>query len=211
MFFSCFGLALTLSLDGICVGITYGIKKTYILPISKLIIFSILFVVSSLSITIGKFIIKIFPVILAKYLGVILIILMGIWMISQSFLPKKKIKKIPKEKIYKFFIKPLGITIKIIKNPINSDLDNSKFIDSKEALYLGFALSLDNFCAGIGCSAIGINLLLFPIFTSLFHVIFLSLGYYIGKNVSNHSKIPDNIWSIISGILLIALGIFKLF
>ena len=94
MFFSCLILALTLSLDGICVGITYGIKKTYILPLSKLIIFSILFIVSSLSVTIGKFIIKIFPITLAKNLGVILIILMGIWMISQSFLPKKKIKKI---------------------------------------------------------------------------------------------------------------------
>ena len=211
MFFSCLILAFTLSLDGICVGITYGLKKTHILLMAKLIIFSILFFVSSCSVTIGRFIVKVIPLSFAKALGIILIVLMGIWMIYQSFVPKKKIKKIPKEKIYKFFIRPLGITIKIIKDPVNSDLDNSKFIDSKEALYLGFALCLDNFCAGIGCSAIGINLLLFPLFTSLFHILFLTLGYYLGTTFSNHSKIPDNIWSIISGLLLIALGVFKLF
>ena len=209
MFLSCFVLALTLSLDGICVGVTYGIKKTHILSISKLIIFSVLFIVSTCSITLGKFIIKIFPISFANFLGIVLLVLMGIWIIYQSFVPKKE--KESKQKTYNFFIRPFGITIKIIKNPVNSDLDNSKFIDSKEALYLGFALSLDNFCAGVGCSAIGINLLLFPLFTSLFHVLFLTLGYQLGLNVANHSKIPDNIWSIISGLLLIGLGVFKLF
>ena len=50
------------------------------------------------------------------------------------------------EKIYSFFIELLGITIKIIKNPTSSDLDSSHSIDSKEALFLGFALSLDSSC-----------------------------------------------------------------
>ena len=208
MFFSCLFLALTLSLDGICVGITYGLKKTYIMPTAKLTIFGILFIITSCSVTIGKFIVKIFPISFANKLGVILLILMGIWMIYQSFMPKQKRIK---EKNYNFFIRPLGITIKIIKSPINSDIDNSKCIDAKEALYLSFALALDNFCAGIGCSAIGINLLLFPLLTSLFHILFLSLGYYLGVNVANYTKIPDNVWSIISGLLLIGLGFFKLF
>ena len=48
----------------------------------------------------------------------------------------------------------LRITIKIIKNPISSDLDKSNTIDSKEALFLGLALSLDSYCIGIGFSMI---------------------------------------------------------
>lgn len=44
------------------------------------------------------------------------------------------------EKVYRFFIRFLGITIEIIKNPIYSDLDKSHSIDSKEAIFLAFAL-----------------------------------------------------------------------
>ena len=50
------------------------------------------------------------------------------------------------QKVYSFFIEFLGITIKIIKNPISSDLNNSNVIEPKEALFLSLALSLDSFC-----------------------------------------------------------------
>lgn len=41
-----------------------------------------------------------------------------------------------KKRNYNFIIKSLGITIKIIRDPISSDLDGSKRIDLKEAIYL---------------------------------------------------------------------------
>lgn len=211
MILNCLLLAIPISLDCIGIGITYGIKNTYITHLAKAIIFTIFFVVTFVAISIGSFIIKIFSLSFANILGVALLILMGLWIIYQSFNPKKeKTKKITNQKIYQFIIKPLGITIKIIKNPINSDLDNSNHIDAKEALYLGFAISLDAFCAGVGCSAIGINSFFFPLFISIFHILFLSLGSFIGVKLSSSTKIPDNIWSIISGILLISIGIFKL-
>lgn len=212
MILNCLLLAIPISLDCIGIGITYGIKNTYITHLAKAIIFTIFFVVTFVAISIGSFIIKIFSLSFANILGVALLILMGLWIIYQSFNPRKeKSKKITNQKIYQFIINPLGITIKIIKNPINSDLDNSNYIDAKEALYLGFAISLDAFCAGVGCSAIGINSLFFPLFISIFHILFLSLGSFIGIKLSSSTKIPDNIWSITSGILLISIGIFKLF
>ena len=114
------------------------------------------------------------------------------------------------EKIYSFFIKCLGITIKIIKNPSSSDLDKSNIIDSKEALFLGLALSLDSFCIGIGFSMLNTFSIIFSLLTSCFQLFFLSLGNYCGKKLYSFSKLPDNIWSTISGILLIMIGFCKI-
>ncbi len=216
MFLDCLLLAIPISLDCIGIGMTYGIKNTYITPLAKFIIFSIFFIVTSIAVSIGTLIIEIFSLEIANIVGVVLLVLMGLWIIYQSFRPKKKdleLNKIEKTKtrIHKFIIKPLGLTIQIIKNPTSSDLDHSKHLDAKEALYLGSAISIDAFCAGVGCSAIGITSFLFPLFISIFHIIFLSFGSFIGENLSSRTKIPDNIWSIISGILLITIGISKLF
>ena len=111
------------------------------------------------------------------------------------------------EKIYSFFIDFLGITIKIIKNPTSSDLDSSNSIDSKEALFLGFALSLDCFCIGACGSVLGVNSLLFPLLIAVFQLVFLSIGNLLGKKLHGLSHLPDNVWSIISGILLILIGV----
>ena len=214
MFLDCLLLAIPISLDCIGIGMTYGIKNTYITPLAKFIIFSIFFIVTSVAVSIGTLIIEIFSLEFANIIGVILLVLMGLWIIFQSLRPKKEFTKKPKiliPKIHRFFIKPLGLTIQIIKNPSYSDLDHSNYIDAKEALYLGSAISIDAFCAGVGCSAIGITSFLFPLFISIFHIVFLSFGSFIGKNISSRTKIPDNIWSIISGFLLISIGISKLF
>ena len=113
------------------------------------------------------------------------------------------------EKIYSFFIEFLGITIKIIKNPTSSDLDSSHSIDSKEALFLGFALSLDCFCIGAFGSIIGVSSFLFPVFISIFQLVFLSIGNMLGKRLHRLSNLPDNIWSVISGILLVLIGVVR--
>lgn len=216
MFLDCLLLAIPISLDCIGIGMTYGIKNTYITPLSKFIIFSIFFIVTSVAVSLGKLIIEIFSLEFANIVGVVLLVLMGLWIIYQSFRPKKDCTKQKKQnslipKIHRFFIKPFGLTIQIIKSPSNSDLDHSNHIDAKEALYLGSAISIDAFCAGVGCSAIGITSYLFPLFISIFHILFLSFGSFIGENLSSRTKIPDNIWSVISGILLMAIGISKLF
>ena len=112
-------------------------------------------------------------------------------------------------KVYQFFIKFLGITIQIIRDPISSDLDNSHKIDSKEALYLGIALSLDSICIGIGGSILGMESFIFPFFVAFFQIVFLCLGRFLGKKIRKISFIPNSIWNKISGILLILIGISR--
>lgn len=211
MLLSYFVLAISSSIDSLGIGITYGIKNTKITIFSKFILFMISLFISYFAIIIGKFINKFFSAQICNLISFLSLLLMGFWIILQSFnTSKQNTNTNTKVKIYKFFIKSLGITIEIIKNPISSDLDNSKKIEAEESLYLGFALSLDSLCIGIGNSIVGATSLIFPIFVATFQFIFLSIGLILGKTINNVSNIPDNIWSIISGLLLIIIAISKL-
>ena len=219
MLLNCLFLAISSSIDSLGIGITYGIKNTKITMGAKSILFFISFIISIISIYFGNLLKYIFPDFLIHYLGSFLLMLMGLFMCFQSLKISKqeyKVKDVQNlkisdaEKIYSFFIKCLGITIKIIKNPTSSDFDKSNVIDSKEALFLGLALSLDSFCIGIGFSMINTFSIIFPLLTSCFQLFFLSLGNYCGKKLYSFSKLPDNIWSTISGILLIIIGFCKM-
>ena len=211
---SYFILAISSSIDSLGLGITYGIKDTKITIFAKIILFLTSLLFSSMSISIGNFISEFLPSIVCNILSFLILFSMGVWIIIQSFNTSSKQKNISKaskkKKIYKFFIKSLGITIQIIKNPINSDLDNSKKIESREALYLGLALSLDSLCIGIGNSVMGNTSFIFPLLVATFQFIFLSIGLTFGKKINSITNIPDNIWSIISGLLLVFISILKL-
>lgn len=219
MFINSLILALSSSIDSLGIGITYGIKNTKISYMAKIVLFVISFVISFLSVCFGDILKNIFSDFATKLIGNFILIAMGLFVCFQAIHKDKKnttqnlaysepfCKN--NEKTYSFFIKFLGITIKIIKNPTSSDLDSSHSIDSKEALFLGFALSLDCFCIGAFGSIIGVSSFLFPVFISIFQLVFLSIGNMLGKKLHRLSNLPDNIWSVISGILLVLIGVVR--
>lgn len=213
MFLTYLILAISSSIDSFGIGITYGIKNTRITFVAKLVVFLISLCISTLSISVGKFIYRLFPPFFCNIIGFLILILMGLFIIFQALRKSKKTASSDEnsqKRIYNLFINSFGITIQIIKNPINSDLDNSKNIDGKEALYLGFALSLDSLCIGIGNAMLGMFSFIFTMLVAFFQLIFLSLGLIFGNKLKKVTNIPDNIWSIIAGILLIFIGISKL-
>lgn len=223
MFFSILLLALSSSIDSFGIGITYGLRKTELSKLSKFVLFIISVIVTSCSIFIGNKLNFILTPTFTKLLGSFILIVMGFIIIFQIIKSKEKKrqndinfeikedKRYIEQKVYKFFIKFLGITIQIIKDPISSDLDCSHKIDTREAFYLGIALSIDSFCIGIGSSILGFNSFLFPILVAVFQLVFLSVGTILGKRINSISKVPNNIWNLISGILLIVIGISRLF
>ena len=209
------------SIDSLGIGITYGIKKVRLSNLANVILFCISITVSTISLLFGNFIAEFLPNNIVTALGGLLIIFIGSFMTIQALKGKTESKnqsnsdimdnQSDEEKIYSFFIKCFGITVQVIKNPNYSDFDNSKKIDSREALFLGIALSLDSFGIVIGSAVAGICSIFLPIFVSLFQVLFLKLGNYIGRKIISNNFFPDNSWSILSGILLIIIGVIKLF
>lgn len=184
-------LAISSSIDSLGIGITYGIKNTKISLIGKIILFIISLLTTYLSILLGNIIQSIFPNFLTKLIGSSILIFMGIYICTEALKEKKH-------------------SSNVFNNPISSDLDNSKIIDLKESIFLAIALSLDSLCIGIGGSITDINLTFFPLLVSILEISFLIIGSFLGIHINKFSKLPQNIWSILSGILLIIIGIFKL-
>ena len=206
MILTCMLLALSTSIDSIGIGLTYGIRDITISRQAKIILFIISLIISSISILIGNTLNNILSKEITNIIGSLILFFIGIIILVQTLKREKRQEK----KVYKLFIKFLGITIQIIKDPISSDFDNSKKIDSKEAIYLGTALSLDSFSVGIGAGLLGSISIIFPLIVSLFQIIFLSLGRNIGEKLNKKIHIPSKIWSILSAVLLILIGIVRL-
>ena len=183
-------LAISTSIDSLGIGITYGIKNTKILNLGKIILFAISLITTYISIFFGNIIQYILPKTFTNFLGCFILICMGIYICFQASKKEKYSQN-------------------IFNNPISSDLNHSKIIEPQEALILAIALSLDSFCIGICGSMVDINLTLFPLLVSILQSVFISLGYYLGIHIRNFCKLPQNIWSIISGILLIFIGFVK--
>ena len=181
MFLYCILLAFCSTLDSLGIGITYGLKNTKIIFTAKIILFICSFSVTLFSVFFGNYLNFILPNNITNILGSIALLLIGIFLLFSCF-----------------------------KKENNFDFDYSNNIDNKEALFLGLALSLDSFGIGISTSMLKVSVFLLPLFVSVFQLLFLSFGNFLGRKIKKCSNIPENIWSILAGSLLIFIGIIKL-
>lgn len=180
MIINTFLLALSSSIDSLGIGITYGLKKTILSKIDKAILFFISLIITTFSGFIGYILKSSLSTNVCEYIGSAILLCMGIFIIIQTN-----------------------------DKELSFDLDKSNDINYKEALLLGFALSLDSLCIGIAGTTIGINLYIFSILVPFLQYLFLGIGIYFGIHLTKFNKIPQNIWNTISGILLILIGLTK--
>ena len=117
----------------------------------------------------------------------------------------------PQNKTLSFFIKPLRLTIKIIKEPAPLDIGQSKCIYFLEAIYLGISLSIDSLVVGISYAIVGGASLFIPIYVGIAQFLFLSIGEMIGDKISSIKNIDPKIFVVISGSILILLSIIRMF
>lgn len=181
MLFNCILLALSVSIDSLTIGISYGLKKTKINNISNIILFAISFCITCGSIFLGHYISALFSPTSSTILGSSFLIILGVY------------------NIYKTINKP----------PTDYDIDHSNNIDAKEALFLGLVLSVDSACVGIGSGIIGINDIILPFLVASFQLVFLNCGNFVANNIAKYINISEYALSIFSSIILILVGIFR--
>jgi putative sporulation protein YtaF len=103
----------------------------------------------------------------------------------------------------------VGRVFMILDNPFSADQDFSRHIDKKEALLLGFALSLNNLVNGVAAGIAGLGPVLVTILVVIFSILTLwggmSAGYRFG------SRLLGNCTGVVSGVLLIFIGIYQIF
>lgn len=202
-------LGLAVSLDSFTVGLTYGLRKVTIPFKSLAIISSCTFVVLMIAMGIGTIIERFISHEAAETLGGLILIGIGIWVFYQFFTSQKANSENQSEyKIIKFEMKSFSIIIKILNKPMEADFNRSGNINSMEALFLGLALSLDSFGAGVGAALIDLPPILFSIIITISCTFFVIVGIKIGKLLT-HVEWMKHL-SILPGIALIIIGIFRL-
>ena len=96
-------------------------------------------------------------------------------------------------------------------NSFSCDFDRSKAIETAEALYLGAALSVDSFGAGVSSAVSGMNSILVPILAGLMQMLFLWGGGFLGKRLKLIQLKNPGVFVYLSGGLLVVLAVLRWF
>lgn len=104
--------------------------------------------------------------------------------------------------------KRIGLVIQILRTPQAADVDRSGSISSTEAIWLGTALSLDSFGAGLGAALLGFTPWLTAGSIAVASALFLLCGLRAGRKLAGKPIMRH--LGILPGIILIAMGIARL-
>jgi putative sporulation protein YtaF len=204
-----FMFALAVSTDGFMVGVAYGVRKIKMPVLSMMIIFMASFTAVTISMIFGKGLTYICNPIVASHLGAAILIIIGTYYLVQAgwkkFYSREVDNGVP---LVSLNLKSLGVVVQILKEPSSADFDCSGEIGSREALFLGSALAVDAFGAGIGLAMTGHNVLITAASVGLLRFILINIGLTVGKLMENERL--QNISPIIAGLILVSLGIYKL-
>ncbi|KGP81093.1 MULTISPECIES: manganese efflux pump [unclassified Paenibacillus] len=110
--------------------------------------------------------------------------------------------------VFTLELRKLGVVIQILRSPSKADMDNSGSISVQEAMWLGIALSLDAFGAGLGAALLGFPTLWTALVIALFSGVFLSMGMRVGLRFAALSWMRR--LSVLPALLLMIMGIMKL-
>ena len=198
---------MALSLDAFVASLAYGANKIKI-PFTSIIIIDVVCAAFlGLSIFFGTFVKKLFPQNITIIISFVILILLGVYYLFESIIKSYLRKKTSLDKKVKFKLFNIWFIINIYIDETKADMDNSKNLSSKEALYLASALSLDSLAIGFGSSLGNINYIHVVLLSLIFDMVAIWSGLFVGKNLAKKSKIN---LSWLAGIILIILAFLKL-
>ncbi|WP_129723183.1 sporulation membrane protein YtaF [Xylanivirga thermophila] len=200
-------LVAVLSIDAFVASIAYGTSKIKV-PIKSIVIINVVCsAFLGLSLFLGSVIKHFIPENITIIISFFILLFLGIYYLFESIVKSNLRKKSRPSKMVKFRVFDLQFIINIYVDETRADVDNSKYLSSKEAFYLAVALSLDSLAVGFGSSLVDINYIQILILSLVFGMIAVWSGLLLGRTFVEKSRI-DLSW--LSGVLLIILAILKL-
>lgn len=200
-------LVLALSLDAFAASIAYGLNDIKIPIRSILIIDFVCAFFLSLSMLIGSMFRVLIPERFLIIVSFLILLSLGIYYLFEGIVKANLEKALKSNKKIKVNVFNLDLIVEIYVDQTKADINYSKDLSSKEALYLGTALSLDSIAVGFGSGIVDINYLQVIIFSLIFGIVAIWGGLFMGRKVALNTKI-DISW--LSGIILIILAILKI-
>lgn len=195
-------IVIAVSLDGVTVGITYGMRKITIAITSLLIIMLCSGIIVFTSMVIGHAFRQFITPHTAQQIGGVVLISLGIFItfsIWRSHVNEHK-------KIQAKNRPPLTT---VICDPTSADQDMSGSISANEAIILGIALALDALGAGFGAAMLGYPPTLTACLIAFTSGFFVFIGIRLGLTLARNKGITK--LTFLPPLLLISIGFASLF
>ena len=201
--------ALALSLDGFTAGCAFGMRGVRFERAAKLTVALLSCLLAAVSIALGGLLGGLLPAGGGRYIGGAVLVLLGLWSLGKAAAPQKDTPPAPPKppKSRRFHL--LGVTILVIREPAEGDLDCSGVIDPKEAFLLGLSLSVDMLGAGTGIAMGGGQSLLLPLLAGAMQTLCLTAGEAAGRH-ARRLPLPSWVFGALCGALLTGLGLWRL-
>ncbi len=182
--------AVSSNLDNLVVGLSYGLKKVHISLLSSMLIGSITFGGTILSMTLGKKLLPFLPQKAAQLLGSAIILGMGVYGIL-CFLMKSRQPDCHQD------------------GQLSKPNFSPRSLKVHESIILGMALAVNNIGLGIGASISGLGAIPASAGSLCCSMIFLTVGNHAGKRWL--SGFIGRYAEPIASVVMLVLGLYELF
>lgn len=219
---SAVALALALSVDGLAVGVAYGMRRIHV-PARSLVIIglcsaSCFFV----AMTLGEMVARVAGFKAPHIVGACILVALGCWNIGKGWVAGRSRETaagaVRTEQslengtrdiatVFRIRIRRLGIVVEVLREPGRADVDQSGAIDAREAILLGAALGLDALAAGFGAAFVGLRL---PVVVAVAaaQVALTWLGLTLGRDYGARWLGQRGFY--VPGVILILVGLLQL-
>lgn len=213
MFWMIIMIGVVVSLDGLAAAFAYGTREIRLTPIAVILVSMASAAMLWLAMQLGRLISSFLPQTVMQYLGALLLLFLGCYLIYQQSRPiKQRQEVVPTEDmrlpVAQFNLKAFGLVVQILRDPTLADVDHSGTITWQESFLLGLALSLDSFGVGIGAAMTGLTPSLTAVIAGLATLISLLLGWGLGYHLQR--RVGRKL-VYLPGLILIFLGLINLF
>ncbi len=187
------------NIDNLVIGFSYGLKKTQI-PFSSNFMIAVMSMICSLAaLMVGHFVSRFLTAGLTNAIGGILLILIGGLIMWSTFYERKQ----------RISGKQPDL-VKIVYEPKKADLDLNNRISLKESIFLGFALALNSISTSFSVGLSDPSFAAYIVSIGLFSLISIWIGTRLGSRVKAILKNLEFYAPILSGGLLIMVGIYEI-
>lgn len=202
--------SVAVSMDGLAAGWAYGLARVVVPWYSRVVVNLITIAIVGMAMLGGAAFNRLFvtprvPVIL----GTILLFVVGGGMAVRGWINgKPRVVLDPGGLLWTLRVRPLGLIIQVLRQPLDADVDHSGKITVGEAAILGLALAADAFGAGVGAGVTGYWPAITPLFAGLFQFAFFTAGLWAGQR-----PMPDR-WQHclqwLPGLIIVILGVIRM-
>ncbi|MDQ0188974.1 sporulation membrane protein YtaF [Alicyclobacillus cycloheptanicus] len=197
-FASIIAIGIASNLDNAGVGIAYGVRRIRIPWFPNLLIAVISFAATLLAGIFGHFINGWLPPQVGTWIGTLVIVAVGIWVLMQPFIarhpPKRKAKN--------------GVITSILRNPESADRNRNLAISPGESLILGIALAMNALAGGFDAGITKLDVVWTSVSVGVFSYVLLGLAAFAGERYAAE-RLGEKA-TIAAGILLILVGIHQM-